>query len=200
MLRLASMAFLLAGLNGCAVLPTIALNLASQGAQALAALALGPLDAAKERSETDRCLASANKGIVIGESLETTIPTGERNVEAFEPASWRTEFARDGYPTTERSGPSIEATLSVSEKSVYFVPEAGAITIRIPYELIQGVDVRNHAGTNDPDSLIVKSCNGRFDIVVFWKQRPGMPDPVAITAAAVQLKTRLAAFRAAKAD
>jgi hypothetical protein len=199
MWRLPPLAILVAGLSGCAGLPLAALNLAAQGAQGLVAMTLGPLDAAKERSETDRCLASANKGIAIGESLEMTIPTADGEVEAFESASWRTEFARDGYPKTERSGPSTGATLSIGERSVHFVPDAGAITIRIPYELVLDVEVRKSAATHDAGSVIVKSCNGRFDIVAFWQVRPGTPDPAATAAAAAQLNARLAAFRAANA-
>jgi hypothetical protein len=199
-LRLQLTAILVAGLAGCAALPLTALNLAAQGAQGLVAMTLGPLDAAKERSETDRCQASSNKGIAIGESLETTIPFGDGEMATFEPASWRTEFARDGYPKSERSGPSVEATLSIGERSIYFVPDAGAITIRIPYELVLDVEVRRSAVTNDPASLIVKSCSGRFDIVVFWQKRPGTPDPVATASAATKLNAQLAAFRTAKRD
>ena len=200
MLRLQLTAILVVAIAGCAALPLAALNLAAQGAQGLVAMTLGPLDAAKERSETDRCQASSNKGIAIGESLETTIPFGDGEVATFEPASWRTEFARDGYPKTERSGPSTEATLSIGERSVHFVPDAGAITIRIPYELVLDVEVRRNAVTNDPAALIVKSCNGRFDIVVFWQKRPGTPDPAVTTSAAAKLNGRLAAFRTAKAE
>ena len=182
------------------MLPAIALNMAAQSAPALAALALGPMDAMQERSETDRCMVSTNKGFAIGESLETTIPTDERDVKMFELARWRTEIASEGYPQVERSRTPTEGTLAIGKKSVLLVPSPGAIRVRIPYELVQDVAIRRNAVNNEPESLIVKSCYGRFDIVTFWQAQPGRPDPDATTAAATEIKARLTAFHAAKSE
>jgi len=180
------------------MLPAIGLNLAAQSAPALAALALGPMDAMQERSETDRCLVWTNKGIAIGESLETTIPFDERKAATFEPAEWRTEHASDGYPQVERSRTPTEGSLAIGRKSVLLVPSPGMARIRIPYELIQDVAIRYDPVSNEPRSIVVKSCNGRFDIVTFRQERPGRSDPDATTAAASELKARLAAFKDAK--
>ena len=200
MLRWDLLACLCVGLTGCAILPAVGLSLAAQGAQGLVALTLGPLDAAQERSETDRCLVSTGKGIAISESLETTIPTNEGDVKMFELVNWRLELASEGYPQAERSRTPTEGTLAISEKSVLLVPPPGAISVRIPYELVQGVEIRRSAVTNEPGSVIVRSCYGRFDIVTLWEGQQSTVDPDATTAAATQLKARLAAFHAANID
>ena len=200
MLRFDLLACLCAGLTGCAILPVAALNLAAQGAHGLVALTLGSLDAMNERSEVDRCAASAGKGIAISESLETTIPTDEGEVKMFELANWRLEFASEGYPQAERSRTPTEGTLAIGERSILLVPPPGTIMVRIPYALVQDVEIRSNAVTNEPGSMIVKSCYGRFDIVTIRQEQSSKLDPVATTAAATSLKTHLAAFRAAKGD
>ena len=188
-------AFLSVGLTGCAMLPMAGLNLAAQGATGLAALTLGPAAAMQERSNPDRCAVHAGKGISITESFETVIPTNEGEVGRFEPAYWQLELAREGYPQIERSRTPIEGTLAISDRAVLFVPPPGATSVRIPYELVQGVEVDKMAVTGEPRSMIVKSCFGRFDIVTFRRGQTGSPDSAAIAAAAAQLTARVAAFR-----
>ena len=48
--------------------------------------------------------------------------------------------------------------------------------------------------------MIVKSCFGRFDIVMFLRRQPNDLDPETTTAAAAQLKSRVAAFHTAAAN
>jgi hypothetical protein len=186
--------------SGCALLPVAALNLAAQGAQGVVALTLGPLSDLQERSGADRCAVYGNKGISVSESLEIRIPTSEGAVKTFEPASWRPEFTRDGYPEVERFRTPVEGRVAMSERSILLVPPPGAIMVRIPYELVQNVEIGKDAITGAPRSMIVKSCEGRFDIVTFWQLRPKDPDPDATAVAAAQLEARVAAFRAAAHD
>ncbi len=186
-----------ATLTGCMLLPALYMNLATQGATALAAVALGPLDAAAEQKEKGRCQWFAARGSTIAESLETTIPGTEGNVTAFEPAAWRTEFTRDGFPQVESARTPVQGTFSITSKSVYFVPWAGATTVRIPYELVDDVEVIPDAGGGTPRAILVKSCSGRFDIVTFLK-RPFTPaESTPATMAAVLLKERLTVAHAA---
>jgi hypothetical protein len=173
------------------------LNLAAQGAQGLVALTLGPLSAMQEGANSDTCAMFADRGISVSESLETAIPNGEGTVAKFETASWRPEFAHDGYPQSERYRTPTEGTLAIGERSVLLVPPPGEAMVRIPYELVQGVEVRRDDVNGAASSMIVKSCSGRFDIVTFWRRQPTGPDPDATTAAAGQLEARVAAFRAA---
>lgn len=190
------MALLCGASTGCALLPLAAVNLATAGAQGAVALTLGPLDAMKERSVADRCLVYADRGIAVSESLETVIPFDEGEMKTFEPAFWRPEFSRDGYPDVERTRNSTEVTLAIGTRSAFLVPPPGAIRTRIPYELVQDVELRTDASADQPSSLIVRSCNGRFDIVTFWQKLPDRKNPDATVAAAAQLKERVTAFRA----
>jgi hypothetical protein len=119
------------------------------------ALTLGPLDAMKERSVADRCLVYADRGIAVSESLETVIPFDEGEMKTFEPAFWRPEFSRDGYPDVERTRNSTEVTLAIGARSAFLVPSPGAIRTRIPYELVQDVELRTDA-SSEPSSL---SCD-----------------------------------------
>jgi hypothetical protein len=193
-------ALLCLGVSGCAILPLAAMNLAAQGAQGLVALTLGPLSAMQEAADGDRCSRSTGKGISVSESLETAIPINEGTVKKFEPASWRPEFAQDGYPQSERSRTPTEGALAIGERSVLLVPPPGATMVRIPYELVQGIEVRRDSVNGEARSMIVRSCYGRFDIVSFWQRQPNEPDPDATTAAAAQLEARVAAFRAAAGE
>ena len=177
-------------LGGCAMLPMVAANLAAQGAQGLVALSLGPLSDMQERSTKDRCELATAKGFSVNESMETTSPAGEGRVSVFELVLWRPEFAREGYPQVERSRSSIERSLTITDRSVSFIPPPGAISVRVPYELVQDVEV---SATGSPGSMIVKSCFGRFDIVTFREAQD--LDPGAATEAAAELQARLAAFR-----
>jgi len=195
--RASMVALLCVGLSGCALLPAIGANLAAQGATGLVALSLGPLDAMKERSNPDRCAVHTANGIAVTESLEATAPTNEGDIAMFEAASWRPEFASEGYPQVERSRTPAAGALAVSDRSVRFVALPGAASVRIPYELVQGVEVRRSADTGAPQAMIVRSCFGRFDIVSFGERPRTAPDAATTTAAAAQLEARLAAFRAA---
>lgn len=195
--RTALLACLCLGVSGCAVLPGVAINLAAQAAQGVVALALGPLTAMQERSEQDLCLAYTKKGIAITESLESAIPTNEGVVTTFESASWRPEFAREGYPQVERSRTSTEGTLAISERAALFLPPPGAASVRIPYELVQSVEVHGSDAVSEPRSMIVTSCFGRFDIVTFAQGPPTVSQPEATSTAAAQLKSRVAAFHLA---
>jgi hypothetical protein len=147
----------------------------------------------QERSAKDRCLVFTAKGFSVTESLERATPTDEGEMRMFELAFWRPEFALDGYPQVEQSRTPTEGTLTITDRSVSFVPPPGTTSVRIPYQLVQDVEVRRNAVTGEPRSMIVKSCFGRFDIVTF--RQADDPDPGATTEAAVQLKARVAAFR-----
>lgn len=129
-----------------------------------------------------------DRGISVSESLETSVPTNEGKAVVFEPARWRPEFASEGYPQVERSRTPREGTLAISERSVTFVPPPGAVSVRIPYEIVQSVQVRTDA-SGTPTALIVGSCNGRFDIVTF--QRGARPDPTMTADAAAALRTHI---------
>jgi hypothetical protein len=190
-------ALLCGSLAGCALGPVIAANLAAQGATGLVAISLGPMAALQERSEKDRCAVHNRNGIGITESLEAVIPTNEGAVRAFEPAWWRQEFAREGYPEIERARTQTEGTLAITDRAVFLVPLPGAIRVRIPYELVQDVEVGTNAATGAARAVIVKSCYGRFDIVTLAERQPGAPDSAAVSAAAAELNARVAAFRVA---
>jgi hypothetical protein len=191
------LACLCVGATGCAILPAVGINLAAHSAQGLVALTLGPLVTMQERSEEDRCLAHANKGISVTESLESTIPGNEGEVTIFESASWRPEFAREGYPQIERSRAPTDGTLAISERAALLLPPPGATSVRIPYELVQKVSVHGSDATGEPRFMIVNSCFGRFDIVTFLQRQPNDRDPEATAVAAARLESRVAAFRAA---
>ena len=193
--RAGLLAYLGVGTAGCAILPVA--GLATQAAQGLVALTLGPLADMQERSEGDHCLASANKGISVTESLESAIPNDEGVVAVFESVSWRPEFARDGYPQVERSRTLTEGTLFLSERAALLLPLPGATSVRIPYELVQNVEIRRRDDTGAPRYMIVKSCYGRFDIVMFLQRQPDAVDPETTMAAAAQLRSRVAAFHTA---
>ena len=186
------MAFTLcAALSGCAA-PIIGAALAAQGTSAAVALSLGPLDDLRDRTADDQCRVLADRGISITESLESRAPTNEGPSVAFEPAWWRPEFAREGYPRIERSRTPREGTLVITDRSLTFAPPPGAVSIRIPYELVRTVEV----GANVADTaatLIVGSCDGRFDIIAFGQ---GMkPDAAMTTDAAATLRARIGALR-----
>jgi hypothetical protein len=180
------------------MLPMAGLNLAAQGAQGLVALSLGPMSDMQERSAKDRCMMLTAKGSSVTESLERAAPTDEGEPRTFEPAFWRAEFTLEGYPQVEQSRTPTEGALVITERSVSFVPPLGTTSLRIPYELVQDVEVQTNAVTGKPGSMIVKSCFGRFDIVTF--PQGSNLDPGPTTEAAVQLKARVAAFRTAAAN
>ena len=140
-LRLGLAMHLCVALSGCAMLPVAALNLAAQGAQGLVALSLGPLSDMQERSAKDRCRVATAKGFSVTETLERATPTGEGKISIYELVLWRPEFAIEGYPQVEQSRTSIEGSLNITERSVSFVPPPGTTSVRIPYELVQDVEV-----------------------------------------------------------
>jgi hypothetical protein len=76
-----------------------------------------------------------------------------------------------------------------------FLPPPGAASVRIPYELVQGVEVRRTDRIGEPRYMVVNSCFGRFDIVTFSRRQTEDLDPETAMAAADQLKSRVAAFR-----
>ncbi len=195
LVRAILLACLCVGAAGCALLPVA--GLVVQAGQGLVALTLGPLTDMQERSEGDTCLAYTNKGISVTESLEIALPRGEGTVTVIESVSWRPEFARDGYPQIERSRTPTEGSLAISERAALFLPPPGSTSVRIPYELVQNVEIRRTNVTGEPIYMIVKSCFGRFDIVTFLAQRPNDRDPEMTMAAATELKSRVAAFRTA---
>lgn len=169
--------------------------LAAQGTSVAVVASLGPLADLQERSAPDQCRLLTDKGVSITESLERSAPANEGKATTFEHAFWRPEFAREGYPQVERSRTPIEGMLTISDRSLTFVPPPGATSVRIPYELVRDVEVRGDAVTGNPGSLIVRSCHGRFDIVTF--RQGGTADSAMTAEAAVELKTRVAALRTA---
>ena len=187
------MAFTLcAALSGCAA-PIAGLALAAQGTSAAVAVSLGPLDDLRDRTAEDQCRVLASRGISVTESLESGTSANEGQAVIFEPAYWRPEFASEGYPQVDRAKTPREGTLAISDRSLTFVPPPGAVSVRIPYELVRNVEVRADA-VGTPASLIVGSCHGRFDIVTF--RRSGKPDPAMTADAAAALRTRVGALRA----
>jgi len=196
--RLKWVVLLCATLNGCAALPLIGMNVAGQAAKGLVAMTLGPLSDAQDESNPDRCALVASKGISITESLEAVVPINEGTATTFEPAWWRTQFAREGYPQVEGTRTPAEVALAVTDRSILFVPAPGATMVRIPYELVQGIDVNRDANSGEPRAVVVKSCLGRFDIVIFARRPLAAPDTAMTTAAEAQLTTALAAFRKAQ--
>ena len=189
-LRLGLALLLCVALGGCAMLPMVAANLAAQGAQGLVALSLGPLSDMQERSTKDRCELATAKGFSVNESMETTSPAGEGKVSVFELVLWRPEFAREGYPQVKQARAPSERSLTITDRSVSFVPPPGAISVRVPYELVQEIDLSDAGGAR---TMVVKSCFGRFDIVTF--QQADDLDPKVATEATAELQARLAAFR-----
>jgi hypothetical protein len=81
-----------------------------------------------------------------------------------------------------------------------FLPPPGTTSVRIPYELVQTVEVHQNDGIGKPRYMIVKSCFGRFDIVMFLHHPPSDWDPETTTAAVAELKSRVAAFHTAADD
>jgi hypothetical protein len=192
--RSGALALACAGLSGCAILPAVGINLAAQG---VAALAVTPIAAMAQRDDKDRCVAARGNGIAVTESLETLIPAGPGQGRVFEPAYWRPEFEGEGYPQSERSRTPVEGTVAITDRSVLLVPAQGGASIRIPYEVVLDVSVHRSAVTGEPRSTIVKSCAGRYDIFTFAERPSNRLDAEATTAAAAELKARVAAFDAA---
>jgi hypothetical protein len=191
-LRFALLPLLCLALAGCALGAAAGLGLAAQGA---GALALVPLADAQERAQKDRCAYQTSRGVSVAESFEAVVPRGEPGVAIYEPVWWRPEFAREGYPQVVRGRTAVEGTLVVTERWVLFAPPPGAVSVRVPYEIVESVSVEPDAPGGAPRTLVVKSCYGRYDLVTFRRLPPASPDPDA-SAAAATLDARIAAFRA----
>ena len=188
-LRLGLIAFLCAGLTGCAILPAVGLNLAAQG---VLALTLGPVFTMGERAERERCDDLASKDIAVTEPVEIAIPTDEGEVQMFERVFWRPEFEGEGYPQKERSKDSTatEGKFVITERSILLVTPPGTAGVRIPIEIVSKVDLN----PVHPYSMAVKSCGGRFDIFGFWQGQANRLDPEAAAVAAAKIKARVAAI------
>ena len=84
-----------------------------------------------------------------------------------------------------RSRTPTEGKLAISERAALLLPTAGAASVRIPYELVQSVDIRQSDGVGARRYMVVNSCFGRFYIVTFLPRQPNSPDPdAAMTVAA----------------
>jgi len=191
-LRFALLPLLCLALAGCALGTAAGIGLAAQSASALA---LVPLADAQERAQKDRCAYQTSHGVSVTESFEAMVPRGETGATIYEPVWWRPEFAREGYPQVERGRTPVEGTLVVADRWILFVPPPGAISIRVPYELVEEVSVKADAAGTAPRTLVVKSCYGRYDLVTFRRLQPTSLDPDA-SAAAATLDARIATFRA----
>lgn len=157
-------ALALGNLSGCAALPAAGLALAVQATQVVAVAGLSGIEASKEMDK-DRCTRAATKGVVVTETLEATMPVSEGDLQEFGPLAWRTAFARDGYPGVDTARRPIEARLALTKRSVTFVADAGSTSVRIPLEVVEDVEVRGDATARVPEVMVVRSCEGRFDIV-----------------------------------
>src|SRR5207249_1161150 len=104
----------------------------------------------------DRCMVFTAQGFAVTESMERATPTEEGELRTYELAFWRPEFTREGYPQVEQSRTPIEGILIITERSVSFVPPLGTTSVRIPYELVQDVEVRTNAVSGEPPAMIVK--------------------------------------------
>jgi hypothetical protein len=180
-----------AGATGCAVLPAMGLNLATQSA---AALAIIPAAALQEGAEKDRCVVAARKGVAITQSLESSVPTREGAVRTLERVYWRPEFESEGYPQVERARTPVEGTLALTERAILMLPPAGTASVRVPYDVVMDVVVQRSAGGGEPRAAVVKSCSGRYDIFTFRQPQSDKPDPETTVAVATELKSRVAAF------
>jgi hypothetical protein len=81
--------------------------------------------------------------------------------------------------------------LAITERSVLLVPPSGSEGVRIPYEMVLSIEVKESPVT----SLIVGSCHGRFDTVILWQGEARILDTEATAAAAATIKARLAGFQ-----
>jgi hypothetical protein len=148
----------------------------------------------QERSAKDRCVMLSGKGFSVAESFERVAPTGEGSRKRSSPRSGGRSSPSKAIRRSSNPGlRPKECSSSRSGRSA--CSPLGATSIRIPYELVQDVELRGGNVSGDARSVIVKSCFGRFDIVTF--PQSANRDPETTTEAAVNLKARLSAFRTA---
>ena len=193
-LRLVLVLLLCTGLAGCALgvfgIPLLIIY----GGGTATGLAVGGSIAVYQDAEISRCLDLNRDGIAVTEPVEIAIPTGEGVVQIFEWVTWQPEFEVRGYAKRERATDSsaAEGKFAVTERSVLLVPPPGTAGVRIPYEVVDGVEL----SPVNPHSMTVKSCWNRFDSFDF-RQRPANGfDPEAAAAAAARIKARVAALHA----
>jgi hypothetical protein len=190
--RLCSAQLLCACLTGCALAPGlggVAGGLLYDGFRGIGKTT--------ERAEMDRCFASTDKGVRVAEPVKMTIPTDEGLVTTFALAGWRPGFRGFGDRDVERFKTPIEGTFAITERSALLVPLPGTPGVRIPFDMVLGVNVERSHVIGEPSSVIVKSCFGRFDIFTFWQVEPRRLDPEATAAAAAKIREGVAGFRAA---
>lgn len=192
-LRLCLVASLCAGLTGCQVVPLLVVDASAH----LLDLAIGAVvNRASPRIDTGRCWASWNKGIAVTEQMGTLASPDEGTLTTVALADWRYVSMFEIYPDAEWLRAPIEGTLAVTERSVLLLPPPGTAGVRIPFDLVEGVDAQTSDVIGEPSSVIVKSCFGRVDIFTLWQGEPKAPDPEATAVAAAKMKERLATFQA----
>ena len=190
-LRLIFVASLCVGLTGCAeVLVSFAgqfLGEALKQAFPPKLSSVNPFQLAQ--MDRERCRDFTRKGVAVTEPLGIAIPTNEGEVQTFEATTWR--LHAEGERASQRDA-KAEGTLAITEQSVLLVPPPGTAGVRIPYEVVLGVELNPIF----PYSVTVRSCTGRFETFCFWRREPNTIDPESAAAATAQLTTRVAAFQA----
>jgi len=196
-LRKGCAALALAGLAGCALGPFAAPFYIIYGGAAAAGLLVGVPTVLHEQQERERCSEIVSKGLGVTESPELTTPTNEGDVRTYE-AAWRPAFSDEGYPGTEPRRKPMEGKLVITERSVLLIPPAPAAGARIPYEGVQSIALRISTATGLPQTIVVKSMCGRFDLFTFIRREGirGM-DPQTTSDAATELKDRVASLQGA---
>lgn len=196
-LHLALVALLCVGLAGCAA--------ALQGGTYLAGLLLheatsGRLSSSSPsqpsqlaQAERERCSEFTSRGIEVTEPQEIAIPTIEGQVRTFEATILRREFEGVGSARRESRMPKLTVgTLVITERSLLLVPPPDRAGLRIPYELVQTVELN----PLNAYSIIVNSCTGQFEIFNVLQGQRDILEPQTAAAAAAQLKDRVAEFQA----
>jgi hypothetical protein len=192
-LRLVFVASLCVALTGCAG----ALFFAGAAIGQLlhkATVGQGPAVQSPQNASVEMGLCSEfiGRGIEVTAPVEIAIPTNEGKIQAFEATTWQFEFSGERYAQPEVRSPIAGGTLVITEQSVLLVPPPGAAGVRIPYQVVQSVELNPVV----PNSMIVNSCTGRHDVFTFWQRQTNKDDPEAAAAAVAQLKARVAAAHA----
>lgn len=192
-------ALLCAGLAACAaLLPAVVVP------QFVATLGVAGLSAATCagdplcETQTGRCVDAAGRNIEVTEPSDIGIPADEGRVATFMPTYWQPRFATQAPSKAERPVEAAAGTFAVTDKSAVFVPPPGKEGVRIPLAGVLNVDLQLHPSTGAPRQMTVESCFGRLDRFTFGqRQEIGRLDSAATTAAAAEIKARIAAARAA---
>lgn len=179
---------------GCALLPAAVAGIAVQASGVAAVAGLAAIDA-QQQSHKDLCTRAAASGVAVGETLETAFPAKEGDVLEFGPLHWRTGI-QHGQSGVEPSRKVIEAKLGVTRQSVNFIAEAGATSVRIPLELVEGVDLRRDPAGGTAEAMVVRSCFGRVDFVTLATNSAESRAPEALAAMTAKVAARVAEFRA----